>query len=195
MLLGAVNRDRVGCIHVSPTGYTFREPVRGRGPILHTAATLLSQPAPGLSHFDLNSPASTGSPSSQTTAIPWRLLAKTAPKHSILIWLGDFAPRPAPDGWPLMQRRYQTMGFRVDDPWERELPSGHTFAAYDPVNGRLVTLEGSAAERAAHAAWRDTRDAAYRALFPAPLSRLIVGTDENRLDALVKFFHRRMSAH
>ncbi len=187
MLLGAVNRDRVGCIHVSPTGYTFREPVRGRGPILHAAATLLSQPAPSLENPD--------SKIENPTAIPWRLLAKTAPKHSILIWLGDFAPRPAPDGWPLMQRRYQTMGFRVDDPWERELPAGHTFAAYDPVNGRLVTLEGSAAERAAHADWRDTRDAAYRALFPAPLSRLIVGTDENRLDALVKFFHRRMAAH
>jgi uncharacterized protein (DUF58 family) len=194
MLLGAVNRDRVGCIHASPTGYTFREPVRGRGPILHAAATLLSQPAPSFSN-----PASTiENPESKIenpTAIPWRLISKTAPKHSILIWLGDFAARPAPDGWPLMQRRYQTMGFRVDDPWERELPSGDSFAAYDPVSGRLVTLEGSAAERAAHAEWRDNRDAAYRALFPDPHSRLVVGTDENRLDALVKFFHRRMATH
>lgn len=195
MLLGAVNRDRVGCIHAGPTGYTFREPVRGRGPILHAAATLLSQPAPDLASFNLNSATSTESQSSPTTAIPWRLISKTAPKHSILIWLGDFAARPAPDGWPLMQRRYQTMGFRVDDPWERELPSGDSFAAYDPVTGRLVTLEGSAAERAAHAEWRDNRDAAYRALFPDPHSRLVVGTDENRLDALVKFFHRRMATH
>ncbi len=190
MLLGAVNRDRVGCIHASPTGYTFREPVRGRGPIMHAAATLLSQPAPDLSLFTPHSSLE----SSSTTTIPWRLISKTAPKHSILIWLGDFASRPAPDGWPLMQRRYQTMGFRVDDPWERELPSGDSFAAYDPVNGRLVTLEGSSAERAAHAEWRDTRDASYRALFPDAHSRLVVGTDENRLDALVKFFHRRMAA-
>ena len=207
MLLGAVNRDRVGCIHASPTGYTFREPVRGRGPIMHAAATLLSQPAPpldaafvdrGSSIADrdpIHHPPSTihNSATPSTTAIPWRLISKTAPKHSILIWLGDFASRPAPDGWPLMQRRYQTMGFRVDDPWERELPAGDSFAAYDPVSGRLITLEGSAAERAAHAEWRDTRDAAYRALFPDPTSRLIVGTDENRLDALVRFFHRRMA--
>ena len=31
----------------------------------------------------------------------------------MLLWLGDFPPRPEPDGWTVMQRRYQTMGFRV----------------------------------------------------------------------------------
>jgi hypothetical protein len=86
------------------------------------------------------------------------------------------------------------MGFRVDDPWERELPRQDMFAAYDPTAGRLVTLEGSATERSAHAAWRGEREAAWRSLFPDPLSRLVVGTDQNRLDALVKFFHARMRA-
>src|SRR5581483_7952624 len=46
MLLGAVNRDRVGFVHAAPDGNLFREPVRGRGQILHSAATLLSRPAP-----------------------------------------------------------------------------------------------------------------------------------------------------
>jgi hypothetical protein len=76
----------------------------------------------------------------------------------VLIWLGDFPPvirggrtGAQPEGWPVLQRRYQTMGFRVDDPWERALPAGETFAAYDPTAGRLVTIEGSAAERAAFA--------------------------------------------
>lgn len=180
MLLGAVNRDRVGFVHVSPDGHRFREPVRGRGAILHSAASLLSQPAPGF----------TG-PSPE---IPWRLLSRAAPKHSILIWLGDFPPRSEPEGWLVMQRRYQTMGFRVDDPWERELPREDMFAAYDPTAGRLVTLEGSAAERAAHATWQRERLTAWQSLFPDPLSRLVVGTEENRLDALVKFFHARMRA-
>ncbi len=189
MLLGAVNRDRVGCIHVSPTGYVFREPVRGRGPIMHAASTLLAQPAPPLAAIENRE-----SKTENHSPIPWRLLAKTAPKHSILIWLGDFAPRAAPEGWTLMQRRYQTMGFRVDDPWERELPDTDTLAAYDPVSGRLVTLEGSAAERAAHATWRESRDTAWRELFPDPQSRLVVSTEENRLEALVRFFRRRMAA-
>jgi hypothetical protein len=112
----------------------------------------------------------------------------------VLIWLSDFAPSPAPEGWPVLRRRYQTMGFRVDDPWDRELPSGETFAAYDPVSGQLVTLEGSAAERAAHAEWRAERETAWRGLFPDPLTRLAVTTEDNRLDALVRFFHARMRA-
>jgi hypothetical protein len=180
MLLGAVNRDRVGFVHASPTGNLFRQPVRGRGAILHAAATLLGRPAPELTE---------GLPQ-----MPWRFLARAAPKHSVLLWLSDFPPRPEPEGWAVMQRRYQTMGFRVDDPWERELPSDEVFAAYDPTADRLVTIEGSSAEQAAHREWQESRDSSWKKLFPAPLSRLVVGTDENRLDALVKFFHARMRA-
>jgi uncharacterized protein (DUF58 family) len=180
MLLGAVNRDRVGFVYASPTGNLIREPVRGRGAILHAAATLLSRPAPA--------------PTDGPAEIPWRFLARAAPKHSVFLWLGDFPPRIEPEGWTVLRRRYQTMGFRVDDPWERALPDQESFAAYDPTAGRLVTLEGSAAERAAHATWRNEREAAWSALFPNRLSRLVVGTDENRLDALVKFFHARMRA-
>jgi uncharacterized protein (DUF58 family) len=180
MLLGAVNRDRVGFVHASPAGNLIREPVRGRGAILHAAATLLGRPAP--------------EPTAGMPSLPWRFLARAAPKHSVLLWLSDFPPHPDPEGWAVLQRRYQTMGFRVDDPWERALPSQETFAAYDPTSGRLVTLEGSAAERAAHASWVEEREATWRHLFPAPLSRLVVGTEENRLDALVRFFHARMRA-
>ena len=50
MLLGAVNRDRVGYVYAAPGGYHLKEPVRGRGPILHAASTLLGMPAPGLQH-------------------------------------------------------------------------------------------------------------------------------------------------
>jgi uncharacterized protein (DUF58 family) len=180
MLLSAVNRDRVGFVHAAPAGYTFREPVRGRGAILHAAASLLAKPAPAL----VREPAQ----------IPWRFLSRAAPRHSVLLWLGDFAPRPVPEGWAVLQRRYQTMGFRVEDPWERALPAGETLAVYDPAAGRLVTLDGSSAERAAHAAWRQERDQAWSSLFPDPLSRLVTGTDQNRLDGLVRFFHARQRA-
>jgi uncharacterized protein (DUF58 family) len=185
MLLGAVNRDRVGFLHVTPDGYTLREPVRGRGPILHAAASLLGSAPPKLS--TLNSQHSTAG------AIPWRLLSRAAPKHSILIWLGDFAPRPEPDGWAVIRRRYQPMGFRVDDPWDRELPAGDAFAAYDPVSGHLVTLENTSAQRTAHAQWRDQRDESWRNLFPDTLTRLVVSTNEDRLDTLVRFFQSRQS--
>jgi uncharacterized protein (DUF58 family) len=181
ILLGAVNRDRVGFVHVAPGGHLFREPVRGRGAILHAAASLLGRPAPD--------------PTDQRPLdIPWRLLSRAAPKHSVLLWLSDFPPRAVPEGWIVLSRRYQPMGFRVDDPWERALPARSSFAAYDPAAGRLVTLENSAAERAAHAAWGAEREKAFNLLFPNVLSRLVVTTEESRLDALMRFFHARMRA-
>lgn len=184
MLLGAVNRDRVGFVHATPTGHFFREPVRGRAAIIHSAATLLSRPAPPIG----------GGAGAVSADIPWKLLLRAAPKHTILIWLGDFARGTAPEGWSFLRRRYQTMGFRVDDPWERAFPAEPAFAAYDPAANRLVTLEGNAAERTAHASWRKEREAAWQELFPNPLSRLVVTTEENRLDALVRFFHARQRA-
>jgi uncharacterized protein (DUF58 family) len=188
MLLGAVNRDRVGFLHAAPSGYLLREPVRGRGPILHATASLLSQLPPPLAAVTPNPKLPTKNPAT----IPWRLLARALPRHSVIIWIGDFPTRPAPDGWAVFQRRYQTMGFRVDDPWDRALPAGE-FAAYDPLAGQLVTIENSAAERAAHATWRRQREESWTALFPDARSRLVIGTDENRLDALVRFFHARMA--
>ena len=193
MMLGAVNRDRVGFLHASAAGYTLKEPVRGRGQILHAAAQLLGQPAPSIENRVPSE--ATSSSKTENSFIPWRLLAKAAPRHSILIWLGDFPPRVEPEGWSVLTRRYQTMGFRVEDPWDRELPFERVLTTYDPVAGRLVNLNGaSAAQRDAHAEWVAARDAAYRALFPAPLSRLSVRTDQDRLEALVRFFHARMAA-
>ncbi len=224
MLLGAVNRDRVGYVYAGPEGHQVKEPVRGRGPILHAASTLLGAPVPplaGQSRQIQNPKTQIPNPGPQTPSvagavppviaktagsenqktkvenqpgakIPWQLIARAAPKHSILIWLSDFPPREAPDGWPVLQRRYQTMGFRVDDPWERALPEGDTLVAYDPLASRLVMIDGSAGQRAAHADWVKRREAAYRDLFPDSLSRLVVSTQESRLDALVRFFHARM---
>ena len=92
MLLGAVNGGRASALSTPfPRGPIFREPVRGRGPILHAAASLMGRPAP--------------SPASPTPQIPWRFIAKAAPKHSVLLWLGDFPPREVPEGWAVMRRR------------------------------------------------------------------------------------------
>ena len=209
MLLGAVNRDRVCFLHASPEGYMLKEPVRGRGQILHLAAQLLGREAPALDSAgggalkaergtpEKNSTASGAQPSAlsaQPTSIPWRLLAHAAPRHSILIWLGDFPPRIEPEGWSVLSRRYQTMGFRVDDPWDRELPTVGVLTAYDPTTGQLVNLNAaSGAQRAAHTAWVEQRERGFQALFPNRLSRLVVGTGEDRLDALVRFFHARMA--
>jgi len=210
MLLGAVNRDRVGFIYTAPDGHggeaggagwahTFRPPVRGRGAILHHAAQLLSIPPPPITDFQ-ERPTSDARPSGvrQTKgSSTLQLIARAAPRHSIIVWLGDFAPRAQPEGWPALCRRYQMMGFRVDDPWERQFPAAaelgaSPLATYDPLAGRLVTLENSAAARAAHATWVRQREEAWAALFPVAHNRLVVSTEDDRLDALVRFFQKRM---
>ena len=181
-LLGAANRDRVGLVHVTPDGHHLTQPVRGRSQIMHMAAGLLGRPAPSLD-------------GRTTVPIPWEFIARAAPRHSVLLWLGDFPPRSAPDGWAVIRRRYQPMCFRVDDPWDRALPDAAPFGAYDPLAGRIVVLSPrNAAERAQHAAWQAERDEAIRQLQPDPLARLVVSTQDDLLDAVVRYFRARMAA-
>ncbi len=190
MLFGTINRNRVGFLYASPEGYSLQKPVRGRRQILHYAAKLLTKPVPLL-----GMPAADGS-SPPASFIPWRLLAHAVPRHSILIWLGDFPPRIEPEGWCVLTRRYQTMGFRVNDPWECKLPDIPMLSAYDPVSGRIVNLNSySKAQRNAHLEWVNQREAAFTKIFPNPLNRLVVHTDQERLDALIRFFHAHMAAN
>lgn len=183
-LLCAINRDRLAVVHATPSGHVFHPPVRGRGAILHTAAALLGRPPP-----PLLAPESSAAP-----AVPWKLVAHAAPRHSIFLWLGDFPPRLPPDGWRVLQRRYRPLGFRVDDPWERQLPHAGEIAAFDPAAGRLVRLDTSSPlHQNAHTEWKRTRAAAWEELFPDPLARLSVDANEPMLAALLRFFHARMS--
>ncbi|RME70034.1 MAG: DUF58 domain-containing protein [Verrucomicrobia bacterium] len=183
MLLGAVNRDRVGLIHATPDGFQFRRPLPGRGAILHTASQLLGHPAPSLLE------------DARPATIPWDFIMRAAPRHSVLLWLGPFSAAPPPEAWTVLRRRYQTMGFRADDPWDIELPPDARFPVFDPVSGRILQVDtASRAQREAHAQWRRRRDAAFAELFPNTRDRLVIRTDEEVLDAMVRFFHRRNKA-
>ncbi len=182
MMLSAANRDRVGIVHAYPGGYKLTQPVRGRGPILNAVADLISRPTPVMAD-------------AQPVETPWKFIAHAVSNQSLLLWLGDFPPRAAPAGWPLIRRRYQPIGFRVEDAWERELPSGKAVTAFDPTSNRLVVLDpNSRAHRDAHAAWSAERSADFSKLFPDRQSRLVVTPDESMIDALVKFFHAHMRA-
>lgn len=180
MLLGAVNRDRVGLLYASPAGFWFRRPLPGRETTLHTASLLLGQEPPPLG----------GDPAVE---LPWRFALTCAPRHSVLLWLGPFAPGPEPEGWRVLRRRYQTMGFRADDPWDLELPQGRLLPVFDPLAGRITMLNPSSpGERAAHADWRARREATFTELFPNTVDRMAARTDAPVFDAMVSFFHRRI---
>ncbi|MGH8017510.1 MAG: DUF58 domain-containing protein [Opitutaceae bacterium] len=179
MLMGAVNRDRVGLLYTSPKGFWFRRPLPGRVAILHTASLLLGQEPPPLD-------------AGATVETPWKFAMKAAPRHSVLLWLGSFAGASEPEGWSVLRRRYQVMGFRADDPWDRELPEAAKLPVFDPLAGRIIFVDtASPRQRRAHADWAARRDAAFASLFPNPIDRLAARTDEPVFDAMVDFFRRR----
>jgi uncharacterized protein (DUF58 family) len=181
-LLCAGNRDRAGFWHATPTTHLVREPVRGRTAIVETAATLLGQPVPELA-------------AGGAVAIDWQRFFHAFPRHSVVLWLGDFAPRPLPPAWTALRRRYQMIGLRVEDPWERVLPSRGPLAAVDPLSGELVPFDPrSKASRARHALWVRARDASWQAHFPAAVDRLTVSTEDDLLGAVIRFFRLRMQA-
>jgi uncharacterized protein (DUF58 family) len=179
-LLSAGNRDRAGFWHAIPGAHLVREPVRGRTAIIQTAATLLAQPVPELG-------------AGGEVEIDWQRFVHAFPRHSVVLWLGDFAPRPVPAAWSALRRRYQMIGLRVEDPWERILPAHGQLTAVDPTTGELLPFDPtSKASRARHALWVRARDAYWQELFPSSVDRLTVSTEDDLLDAVIRFFRVRM---
>ncbi len=179
MLLSAVNGDRVSLLYSSPTGYEFTKSSAGRGRVLHTAASLLGRPAPDLL-------------GEQEAKTPWKYLVRAAPRHSIFVWLSDFPNRQKPDAWNVLKKRYQPVGFRIEDPWERALPERGEQTVYDPVSGQLFNLSSaSAAQRTAHEKWNRDRDATFNELFPVESDRLTLQAGDDALESVVQLFHKR----
>jgi hypothetical protein len=158
----------------------MRQPVRGRTGIVKTAADLLAQPIPSL---EADGP----------VEIDWNYFFLSFPRHSLVLWFSDFSPRPVPALWSALRRRYDIIGVRVEDPWERTLPANGTMTAVDPTSGELLVLDtSSTACRRRHESWVQERDALWAQLFPSPSDGLTVGTGDDPLDALIRFFRRRM---
>ena len=179
-LLCAGNRDRAGFWHATPATHLVREPVRGRTAIVETAAVLLGRPLPDLD-------------AGGEVEIDWRRFLQTFPRHSVVLWLGDFAARPVPPVWNALRCRYQMIGLRVEDPWERILPPNGSLTAVDPTTGELLPFDThSNASRARHALWVRARDAYWQQRFPSRVDRLTVTTEDDLLQAVIRFFRSRM---
>jgi uncharacterized protein (DUF58 family) len=179
MLISSINKDRVALLYGAPGESLFQRALPGTKGVLRVASLLLNQRAPSLE-------------GSATCAMPWQFIRKFASRGSVIVWLGAFSPAETPEAWQELQQRYQTVGVRADDAWDKELPMGAQLAAYDPIAGRLTTLNtSSSAERAAHGRWSEKRESYFTHLFPRDDGRLIVGNGEDPLQALISFFHRQ----
>jgi hypothetical protein len=126
--------------------------------------------------------------------LDWKYFLQAVPHHSLVLWLSDFPPRPLPAVWAALCRRSQMIGVRVEDPWERVLPQNGALTVVDPVTGELLPFDTlSAANRRRHVDWVEERDAHWDQLFPRT-ARLTVSTEDDLLDALIRFFKARMRA-
>lgn len=183
MLIGSINRDRVGLLYSAPGKSWFQRALPGRKGIMRIAQMLLDQPAPAL-----DGPAK--------CLLPWPFIKKSSTRGSVLLWFGPFVPAGMPELWRELQQRHQAVGVRADDPWDVELPRNAKLSAYDPLAGRLTLLNtSSAAERAAHASWRERREAHFAELFPRLDDRLLVHNTDDPLQDLVAWFHRNGRGH
>jgi hypothetical protein len=182
MLLASLNRDAIGVVHVQPGGHKIYDRVRGRSAVFHAATELMERPAPALTD-------------TRPLETPWDLINTAAPNHSMLVVLGDFPPRLVPKEWKQVMQRYIPVGFRVEDPWERQLPGDKPLTVYDPTTHRVVVVDPrSKVHRHAHAEWVAQRNANFAHLIPRPKDRLTVTPDESMVDALVHFFHAHMGS-
>jgi uncharacterized protein (DUF58 family) len=178
MLVAALNRDRVGLFYTSSTSSWYERALPGRRGILRLAARLLEEPLPPLD----------GGP---VAPLPWQRMRNAASKGSALLWFGPFVPSETPESWRGLQQRYRTVGIRADDPWDEKLPEVGNLTAYDPLAGRLTTINtSSSAEQAAHRRWREGREKWMAHLFPQVNDRMQVRNTDDPLDALAAFFHR-----
>lgn len=182
MLISSINRDRVSVLYSAPGKTWFERALPDHKGTLRVAARLLQQEPPAL-----DGPAN--------CHVQWSFVRRVASRGSVLLWFGAFVPAELPDCWRELQQRYQTVGVRADDPWDVQLPAGAHLTAYDPISGYLTNLNtSSSAERAAHARWRERRDAYFEDLFPRLDERLIVWNTEDPLQALIGYFHRHSRA-
>ncbi len=182
-LLAAANRDRVGLWHARPEGTEVHRAERGRARIVRRASELLATPPPETR------------PGAPSEDIDWVRFSHVFQRHAVVVWLGDFPPRVPPAHWRAMRRRFEVIGVRVDDPWERALPESGLLSVVDPVGGELVPFDPrSRLTRRRHAEWRAERDRAFDELFPSKLQQLVVSTEDDPIDALVGFFRARMRA-
>lgn len=180
MMLGAANRDRVRLAHLTPQGLHLSREVRGRSRIIPLAHELLQRP----SHGVLSEP---------SIPMDWRYFQTVVPKHSVVVWLGNFSSPQVPSHWGYLNQRLEWMGCRADDPWDQELPRNIEVPVYDPYAEELVLIDGnSSAQQEAHAEWKEKREAHFATLFPNSRTRLILRNDADPLEVLIRFMKRRM---
>jgi len=172
LLLAATKRERVGLLHRSGSTEHRLQPTRDRRRILAEVVRLLESPPPLL-----RQPCERCHHSTIVTGIP---------RGSLVLWLSEI-PQGAPTSeWRAWSRDYDLRGLRVEDPWERSVPSGLSAPIFDPIADQVVRVKSDAAVVAQHAQWRAERERRWTSWWPDSRRRHVMDVAADPLNQFIK---------
>jgi uncharacterized protein (DUF58 family) len=172
LLLAATKRERVGLLHRSGSTEHRLQPTRDRRRILAEVVRLLESPPPLL-----RQPCERCHHPTIVTGIP---------RGSLVLWLSEI-PQGAPTSeWRAWSRDYDLRGLRVEDPWERSVPSGLSAPIFDPIADQVVRVKSDASVVAQHAQWRAERERRWTSWWPDSRRRHVMDVAADPLNQFIK---------
>ena len=175
------NGDKVGMLLFSDRVELFVPPKKGRRHVLRLIRDLFA-------HEPLSRGTDLGVALNHTLHVLRR--------RSIVLVLSDFLDERFEKPLRIVGRRHDTVAIRLEDPREAELPPVGLVHLTDAETGQEVVVDTrSRAARRAFARHARSRRAAIEALLTRlRIDHLTIGTDEDYVEPLVRFFRQRSKA-
>jgi len=119
-------------------------------------------------------------------------------RHSVVFVVSDFISKP---GWEkalgMLARRHEVVAIRLYDPLEAQMPDVGLLPFQDAETGEQLFVDTGdrGFRRRFHAAWEQAQTTLQASLVSAGVDCLEVSTEDDLLDAFVRFAHMRKQRH
>lgn len=173
------NNDKVGVLFFSDRVEKFMPPKKGRQHILRIIRELLDfQPK--------------GNGTNIGAALEY--FNNAIKKRSVCFMLSDFLGSGYEAPLRVAAKKHDIIGLQIVDPREAALPNVGLMRVADPETGELAWLDTASAKvRQSYEDWHRQQSAAFKSIFlKSGADTVRVHTDESYVNALLKFFHKRI---
>jgi len=173
------NNDKVGVLFFSDQVEKFMPPKKGRQHILRIIRELLDfQPK--------------GNGTNIGAALEY--FNNAIKKRSVCFMLSDFLGSGYEAPLRVAAKKHDIIGLQIVDPREAALPNVGLMRVTDPETGELAWLDTASAKvRQSYEDWHRQQSAAFKSIFlKSGADTVRVHTDESYVNALLKFFHKRI---
>jgi uncharacterized protein (DUF58 family) len=119
-------------------------------------------------------------------------------RHSVVFVVSDFISKP---GWEkalgLLARRHEVVAVRLFDPLETQMPDLGLLSFQDAETGEQLFVDTGDRRfrKRFQVAWQQTDESLQASLAKAGVDCLEISTDDDLLDAFVRFAHMRKQRH